>query len=392
MNINKHLFFIPPAATLAIADRVRVLKREGKEIIALQTGDPDFDTPHIIIEAGSCAMKEGMTHYADSRGLLELREAIAQKIKLENGGVYDPTTEILVTNGGAHAYYCALMAITNPGDEILIPDPDWMTHVNIVSMMRGIPKRIESSIENGFWPTIQEIERNISPRTIAIVLNSPNNPTGSVASFEYLQQVVECAKRNDLYIISDEVYEYILYDGIEHASIAQFKIQYNKLIIINSFSKSYAMTGWRIGYLAAPGEIISIALKASQNTITNVPGFVQKAALCALTEPSIKSIIKKMMAQYAVRRDHAMEILRQGEPYIHAFTPKGAFYLFIDVGNLRMPSVEVAERLLNESLIAMAPGSAYGNCGEGYLRMTLAASDVSIKKGVSGLLNWAKQF
>jgi len=389
--MNKNLSLLPASATITLADRIRTLKCAGKEIVALQTGDPDFPTPAPIVEAAYKAIRDGLTHYSDSSGLPVLRQAIAEKILSENGGLYDPGTEILVTNGGVHAYYCALAAIVNPGDEVLVPDPSWMTHVNTVAMLGGVPKRVASNIEQEFWPAIDEIEKTISPKTVALVLNSPNNPTGAVASFSYLQQIVDLAQRHGLYIISDEVYEYILFDEAKHISLAKFKKQYKKIIIVNSFSKSYAMTGWRIGYLAAPEKVISIALKASQNTITNVASFIQMAALSALTDAGVKKIVEKMMEGYAVRRNSALDLLKRSESQIYAFKPKGAFYLFINVENMRKSSAEIAECLLNEAQIAMVPGSVYGHYGEGFLRMTLAASETSIEKGLNGLIKWGRK-
>jgi len=388
-KLNTQLSQIQESATVALADRVRKLIAGGQQVVALQTGDPDFSTPEPIIEAGYWAIQEGLTHYANSRGLPELREAIAQKIKTDNTGEYNPDTEILVTNGGVHAYYCAVNTIANPGDEIIIPDPAWMTHVNTVAMLGCIPVTVPSYAENDFLPTLAEIEKRITPRTKAMVINSPNNPTGAVASYDYLEQIVACAKRHDIYVISDEVYEYIVYDGLKHVSMAGFRPRYEKLIIINSFSKSYAMTGWRIGYIAAPGVVISLALKASQNTITNVAAFIQKAALCALTNSDVKAAVRVMYARYGQRRDNALRMLGEEGSHIGAFAPKGAFYVFIDIRDMGFPSLTIAERLLAEAKISMVPGSVYGSCGEGYLRMTLAASDKAIEQGISGLIKWA---
>lgn len=388
LALNSQLARIKESATVALADRVRKLIADSQQVVALQTGDPDFSTPEPIIEAGYRAIKEGLTHYADSRGLPELREAIAQKIKIDNDGVYSPTTEILITNGGVHAYYCAIKAIANPGDEIIIPDPSWMTYVNTVFMLGCVPVMVPSNAKNNFWPSLTDIERCITPRTKAIVINSPNNPTGAVASHDYLAKVVELAKDRDVYVISDEVYEYIIYDGLKLVSIASFRKKYDKLVIINSFSKSYAMTGWRIGYMAAPGDVISLALKASQNTITNVAAFIQKAALCALTDPQVKPIVREMYALYEKRRNNALKILKAENARIDAFIPKGAFYLFIDIHNLGLDSLTIAECLLSEAKVSMVPGSVYGKCGEGYLRMTLAASDGAIKQGINGLIDW----
>ena len=392
MELNQRLQQIQESATVAIADRVRKLKAEGKHVIALQTGDPDFSTPEPIVETAYQALQDGLTHYAHSRGLPQLREAISHKLAQENRAHYDPRSEILVTNGGVHAYFCALQAILNSGDEVLIPDPAWMTHANVVAVLGGQAKRVPSRAEHSFWPQMADWEQSVSPKTVALVINSPNNPTGSAASADYLSAVVQFAICHDLHVISDEVYEAILFDGRKHVSVASLLGARECALLVNSCSKTYAMTGWRIGYLAAPATVISQALKASQNTITNVAAFVQRAAVCALTDPEVAGKVKRMTARYQQRRDIAMNILRcRPDVGIGAIEPQGAFYLFLDVRALNLPSAVVAQRLLDEALISIVPGSAYGKCGEGFLRMTTAASEKDITAGLNGLLDWAVQ-
>jgi len=388
VRVNQRLQSLPQSATVALADKVRRLSAEGKNVIALQTGDPDFKTPSPIVEAACRAMQEGWTHYVASRGLPELREAIAQKLGTYNQVEYDPASEILVTHGAVHAYYCALQGILNPGDEILIPDPNWMTHVNIASMLGAAVKRVRSRAEDGFWPRISDWESAASPKTVALLLNSPNNPTGSVASEEYLAALVQFALRHNLYIISDEVYEAILFDRRRHVSVASLPDARDRTLLVNSFSKTYAMTGWRIGYLAAPARVIDQALKAGQNSITNVAPFVQKAALCALTDKDASEASREMGRRYELRRDLALRLLDSAPGGTSAICPQGAFYLFLDMRSLGQPSVTLANRLLDEALVSMVPGVAYGRCGEGFLRMTIAVSEHEIETGLKRLIDW----
>lgn len=391
MNLNQRLTSLPQSATVALADKVRRLTAAGTRIVALQTGDPDFPTPAPIIEAAHQAMLAGATHYSDSRGLPPLREAIAEKLRRVNGAEYNPATEVLVTHGGVHAYQCALMAVVNAGDEVLVPDPIWMTHVNTASMVGAQVRRVPSRREEGFWPRMEEWERAVSPRTVALVINSPCNPTGSVAGREYLCDLLRFAAAHDLYVISDEVYESIVFDGREHVSVASLPEARERTLLVNSFSKTYAMTGWRIGYLAAPKRVIDQALKAGQNSITNVAPFIQKAALCALTDPDVAAAGREMARRYEQRRDRALAVLAGGDGHIGVVPPRGAIYLFLDTCALGIDSVTLATRLLEEAQVSMVPGAVYGDCGEGFLRMTIAASEEQVEEGLSRLLAWAER-
>lgn len=376
------------AATVALADRVRKLQSSGRRIYALQTGDPDFATPIPIVEAAYQAMRQGHTHYCDSRGLPELRQAIAGKHMRADAVEYDPAKEILVTCGGVHAYYCALLAILNPGDEVMVPDPSWMTHVNLVGLTGGRPVRVPALPEGGFLPTMSSWEKMISPRTVALVLNSPSNPTGSVASPEYLGELCDLAARRNLYVISDEVYESILYEGLHHTCAASIPGAKDRCLVINSFSKTYAMTGWRIGYLAAPERVVNQALKASQHSITNVAPFIQRAAIAALGD-SAAAAVSEMTAAYSRRRHNVIRMWRECPGPIRLCEPQGAFYFFIDMRGLHLSSNEIAESLLQETGVAVVPGSVYGKNGEGFLRMTIAAADETIAAGFQSLLHWA---
>lgn len=392
MQLNHNISAIAQSATVELADRVRTLKAAGKDIIGLQTGDPDFDTPSPIREAAEDALKSGKTHYGPSRGIPKLRHAIAKERRDQWGVEYDPRTELLVTCGGVHAYFCALMAILNPGDEVLVADPAWMTHVNAVSALGGRAVRVPSTAVDRFWPPLDAWEAACTERTIAIVLNSPNNPTGSVAEQDYLKQILELATRFGLYIISDEVYEHIVFKGAHHTCMASLEGAFERVLTVNSFSKSYAMTGWRIGYLAARAEIIDSALKVGQNTITNVPVFVQEAAHCALTDTATARFREKMIAEYSQRMELALKTLDEHKHSgLAATSPDGAIYLFLDARSTGIPSIDLATRLLDEAEVAVVSGNVYGPGGEGFLRLTIAASENEITMGLSRIFDWIER-
>lgn len=390
--MNNQLQQITQSFTIQLADRVRQHQRDGVPIIGLQTGDPDFNTPQAIIDAAYQAMNDGFTHYSNSRGLPALREAIANRTSNHSHMSYDPDTEILVTHGAIHAYYIGLQAIINPQDEVLVPDPSWQTHANMVKIVRGVPVRVMGLPENNFLPTLEAWQASITPKTKALVINTPCNPTGSVASRDYLQALVNLAITHDLFIISDEVYDNLLY-GVEHVSTASIEGAKERTLLLNSMSKTYAMTGWRIGYLCAPVAIINNALKASQHSITNVAEFTQRAAIVALTDADVQIQIAAMRDAYAERRGRVLALYDRygGHTPIEVIEPQGAFYFFLDARQIGLSSNVMAERLLTEAQVALVPGSAYGEAGEGFLRMTTAASLEDIEKGFSIVLDWARK-
>lgn len=388
--MNNQITQLSESFTIKLADRVRQLKADGVPVIGLQTGDPDFNTPQPIIEAASQAMNAGFTHYSNSRGLPNLRDAIANRMLDHSKVDYKSESEILVTHGAIHAYYAGLQAILNPGDEVIVPNPSWQTHANMIRILHCNPIRVTGLPENKFLPTIDAWKNAISDKTKAIVINTPCNPTGSVAGRDYLQDLVNIAIEHDLYIISDEVYDNLLY-GVEHVSVASLLGAKDRTLLVNSMSKTYAMTGWRVGYLCASEQIINNALKASQHSITNVADFIQRAAIVALTNSDVQAEITQMREAYAKRRQHVLAIYDSFEESpIEIIEPEGAFYFFLDVRKLNMPSNDIAERILNEAQVAIVPGSAYGNAGEGFLRMTTAASLDDIERGFIKLMEWAK--
>ena len=389
-SLNQQFEQIRQSATVAMADRILALKAAGEPIIGLQVGDPDFGTPPAVLDVAFKAMQGGFTHYGPSRGYSDLRQAIASKLQRDECVPYDPGSEILVTHGGIHAYYTAMQAVLNPGEDVLIPDPSWATHSNMAVMLRGNVVRVPAPAENGFIPYLGSWEKALTPRTRAIVLNYPSNPTGAYPSREYLQALQGFAEAHDLWIISDEVYG-SLYYGERPTSAAAVEGARERTLLVNSLSKTYAMTGWRVGFLAAPAQVIENALKAGQNSITCVAPFVQKAAAFALTDPAIQQATTHMRAAYARRRELVLRIAREmGSTKVLVTPPQGAFYFFLDFRPLKMSSVEICERILEEAKVGLVPGSAFGHQGEGFVRMTIAASDEDVEAGFRKIVEWAE--
>ncbi len=391
MDLNHQFELIRQSPTVAMGDRIMTLQATGRRVIGLQMGDPDFPTPPLILDVAFKAMQSGLTHYAPSRGQLELRRAASTKLQRDNHVSYDPEAELLVTHGGIHAYYLAMQSILNPGDDVLVPDPTWATHANMIVMLRGNVIRVPALAENGFIPTFDAWKKALTPRTRVIVLNYPSNPTGAYPTREYLQKLQDFAASHHLWIVSDEVYENLYY-GERPTSAAAFEGTKERTILVHSLSKSYAMTGWRVGYLAAPAQVIENALKAGQNSITCVAPFIQKAAAFALTDPQIQQATADMRIAYAKRRQVVLDVAREwGELPVQVTPAMGAFYFFLDFRALKMPSVEICERLLEEAGVGLVPGSAFGAQGEGFVRMTIAASDADVDAGFRKILEWAER-
>jgi aspartate/methionine/tyrosine aminotransferase len=391
MILNQQFEQIRQSSTVAMADRVMALKAAGRKIIPLQVGDPDFATPPAVLDVAFKAMHEGLTKYAPSRGYSDLRVAAASRLTRANNVSYDPETELLVTHGGIHAYYLAMQSILNPGDEVLVPDPTWATHVNMVSMLRGKVIRVPAPAEHGFIPSIEAYAKVLTPRTRIIVINYPSNPTGAYPSREYLAELQDFAAAHNLWVVSDEVYENLYY-AEKPTCAAVSPGAKERTILVNSLSKTYAMTGWRVGYLAAPAQVIENALKAGQNSITCVAPFVQKAAAFALTDPGVQSEAAGMRAGYGRRRDLVLQIVHtRGDMPFHVSPPMGAFYFFLDFRALKMTSLEICERILEEAGVGLVPGSAFGAQGEGFVRMTIAASDEDVEEGFRAIINWVEK-
>lgn len=391
MNLNAQFELFRQSPTVAMGDRISALKASGRKIVGLQQGDPDFTTPQAVIDVAVKALQSGLTHYGPSRGAPDLLSAIAHKLTRDEGVAYDPASEIIVTHGGIHAYFSAMQSVLNPGDEVLIPDPTWATHVNLAMMLRAEVVRVPAPAEDGFIPSFDAWARAVTPKTRAIVLNYPSNPTGIVPTREYLQKLQDFAKAHDLWVLTDEVYGSLYFEE-KPTSLAAFEGAKERTLIVQSLSKTYAMTGWRVGFLAAPAPVIENAIKAGQNSITCVAPFIQKAAAFALTDPGVQQATAQMRAAYARRRALVMKLSAELESErVRVTPPQGAFYGFLDLRAMHMNDVEMCERILEEKSVGLVPGSAFGDQGAGFIRMSFAASDEDVETGFRRIVEWAEE-
>jgi len=379
--VNNRLEQLTESVTLRIADRVRALGLEGKCVIRLQTGDPDFPTHPLIIESAYRAMRTGETHYCNTRGLPELRDAIAAQIELRYGLNFDPGNEVLVTHGGIHAVMAAVFALVDAGDEVLIEDPCWMPYVGCTVMAGGTPVRFAADVNDGFRFSITNLQQKLTQRSRLLILNSPCNPTGRMLDRKTLQEIAALVLAYDLWIISDEVYEALSY-GHPHVPTAALETLRSRTITIGSLSKTYAMTGWRVGYAVGPAKAISEMLKVSQYSITNVAPYVQRAAVTAITSPDVAQYVKDMQAIYAIRRSQVIETMKSLSN-LKAQAPDGAFYFMIDISQSGMNSEAFASRLLEEYAVAVVPGQGFGPAADSFVRVTFAAPIQEVIEGLS---------
>ncbi len=350
-------------------------------VIRLEVGEPDFPTPPHIVEAAHVAMLEGHTGYQPSAGIMPLREALATKVRERNGYTVAPQ-QTIVTQGGVEAIYASLLTLTQPGDEVLLPDPAWPNFLLMARMLNLTAVTYPLDAEAGFLPTLETLEPLVNDRTSVIVVNSPSNPLGSVIDRTRMTELVEFAERHGLWMVSDECYDEIDFDG---AFVSPASLSPERVVSVYSFSKTYAMTGWRIGYAVAPPEVAPSLAKAQEPLISCVNAPTQYAALAAVTGPQY--IVSEMRQAYRERRGVALGVLKG--TCLRAFAPQGAFYLWVDVSSTGVPSRELAMRLLEERNVAVAPGSAFGERGEGFLRVSLASSAESISEGLHRLLDLA---
>jgi aspartate aminotransferase len=370
-----------------MSQRSAELKAEGKDIINLSVGQPDFSTPDHIKQAGIQAINDNYTSYTPVPGYKDLREAIANKLKNENNLDYS-FDQIVVSAGAKHSLANALLSIVNKGDEVIVPAPYWVSYVEQVKLAEGENVIVPTSIDNNFKITPQQLKEAISAKTKALMLCSPSNPTGSIYTKEELKEIAEivAASKNDIYIISDEIYEYINFEG-KHESIAQFDIVKDKTIIINGVSKGYAMTGWRIGYMAAPKEVAAACAKLQGQVTSGACSIAQRASLTAIT--SDNSFTREMNEAFKRRRDLVLEGLDQIKG-LKKYTPKGAFYLFPNVtyyfgksnGSVTIENdQDLCFYLLDEAYVALVPGTAFGSPEN--IRISYAASDEELKEAIS---------
>jgi aspartate aminotransferase len=384
MQIAERVKQIEPSATLSISARARAMKQEGIDVISFSAGEPDFDTPVSIKEEAKKAIDQGFTKYTPTSGIPELKEAICEKLARENGLEYR-REEIIVSCGAKHSLYNAIMALCNPGDEVLLPRPYWVTYLEQIKLAGGIPVILECHPETLVF-SLEELKRKLTPRTRLLILNNPSNPSGVVLEKDFLGQMAEVLRHREIAVISDEIYEHLVYERELPRSIATFPGMKEKTIIINGVSKTFSMTGWRIGYAAGPQEAIKSMEKLQDHSTSNPTSISQKAAVAALRSDPL--LVKEMVEKFDRRRRLMMQHLQE-IPAVTFPIPQGAFYLFANftsylerefqgepIGN----SLQLAEILLEKAHIACVPGIAFGM--EGYLRFSYATSEESIEKGM----------
>ncbi len=368
---------LSPSLTLAIDSRAKAMKAAGTDVCGFGAGEPDFDTPEHIKAAAIEALNAGFTKYTPSSGIPELREAIAQKLATENGVTYAPS-QIIVSCGAKQSCINAILATIGEGDEVIIPAPYWLSYPEMVRLAGGQPVFVQTTADNGWKMTAEDFENAMTPRTKMVILNSPGNPTGAVYTREEISAIAAVAMEEDILILSDEIYEKLVYDGAKHVSVASLGKEVADLTItINGFSKSYAMTGWRLGYLAAP-EVIATAIDSIQSHMTSNPtSFAQKGAVAALKGD--QQVIADMREEFDIRRQYMIERL-SAIPRVSIVPPKGAFYILADISELGLTSTNFADKLLSKSNVAVVPGVAFGE--DKTVRMSYATSLDVIKRGL----------
>jgi len=356
------------------------------DVISLGIGEPDFTTPPHIAQAGIAALKHGETHYTSNSGILELRVALADHLEKLYGLRYDPETELLITVGVSEALYLAFAATVEQGDEVVVPEPCFVSYNPEVVLAGGTPLNVQTSVENDFQLLASQVEEAVTDRTKSLLLGYPNNPTGAVMSRELLLDVAQVAEKHDLLVISDEIYDRLVY-GVEHTCFASLPGMRQRTILLGGFSKAYAMTGWRIGYAAAPAEILAAMRKVHQYTIMSAPTTAQFAALEALK--SGEEAVQEMRARYDRRRRLIVDGLNSIG--LTCFEPKGAFYAFPSIEITGMSDEEFSERLIMEEKVACVPGSAFGQSGAGHVRCSYATAYEQIEQALERLARFAQR-
>jgi len=353
----------------------------GIKVIPFQIGEPDFYTPVSIIEATKEALDKKMTRYSSNRGSLNLKKAISSLLSSKNL-FYNPDDEILMTVGGAEAIYCAITAFIHDGDEVIVPSPSYMNYKNDVAMSGGTVVDLPLREEDDFQINIKALEEKITDHTKMIVINNPSNPTGVVFREDVLRAVSEVAIKHDLIVFTDEIYDEITYDGVKCVSIASFEGMRERCIVMNGFSKAFAMTGWRIGYLAAPADAITAMLKVHQYTVTCIPTFTQEGLAKAMLSDSCMAEKNEMVKAFSRRRKLILECLKD-IPEVSYAIPQGAFYIFINIGRSGLSGNEFASRLLNEKHVAVVPGNGFSDNANNFIRISFATSEENIKEGMT---------
>ena len=388
MYVSEKAKNIKASTTLAIDSKFKAMKAEGLDVVGFGAGEPDFDTPEYIKKAAIEAINAGKTKYTPAAGTMELRKAVAEKFSRENGLSYEPT-QIVISNGAKHSLVNAFMAILNPGDEVIIPAPFWVSYPEMVKLADGVPVIVESTEEADFKVTVEALEKALTAKTRALVLNSPSNPTGMVYTENELKAIADFAVKNDIYVISDEIYEHLIYEG-KHVSIASFGEDIkNRTIIINGVSKTYAMTGWRIGFAAAAPEIAKIMANVQSHASSNPNSIAQAATVAALSGGMEE--IETMKKAFVERRNYMVDRINSIDG-VSCKKPNGAFYVLMNISKIKGKTIagkvihtsdDFAELFLQEAKVAVVPCSGFGD--DDFVRWSYAVSMETIKEGLDRL-------
>jgi aspartate aminotransferase len=377
MEISARAAQLSPSLTLSIDSKAKAMKAEGIDVCGFGAGEPDFDTPEHIKQAAIAALEAGFTKYTPSAGLPELRQAIADKLEADNQLSYR-ASQVVVSSGAKHSCYNAILATCQPGDEVLIPSPYWVSYPDMVRLAGAEPVIVQTTERNGWKMRASDFENAMTPRTKMVILNTPGNPSGSVYTREELEGIVEVAAEEDIYILSDEIYEKLVYDDHKHVSVASLsKEAYDLTITVNGFSKAYAMTGWRLGYLAGPEAVAKAVDNIQSHSTSNPCSFAQKGAVAALKGD--QQALADMRDEFAMRRDYMFDRITK-IPNITAVKPQGAFYILVNISQLGLSSQNFADRLLSKANVAVVPGAAFGD--DRTVRLSYATSIDIIKKGM----------
>lgn len=370
------------SAIRQVLDKAAALRAQGREVIALSAGEPNFNTPEPIKNATIKAIQENFTHYGSNRGLLRLREIMAQRIQEKDGVKYDPATEIIFTTGGAEALNNVIMATINPQDEVIVFSPAFVTYKNLIHLCGAECVELPLLPENDFQPDLDDLKKVITTHTKMLIMNNPNNPTGAVYSYETLKGICELAVKNNFLVLSDEMYRSLVYEG-EFTSVASFPGMKERAIIVNGFSKTYAMTGWRLGYIQADVKLTPAIMKVHQYSSTCSPTFIQVGMAEAVKQEETQAEVQAMVEEFARRREILISCL-DFIPQIHYIRPKGAFYVMIDISKTGMNGEAFAKRLLEEKNVAVVPAVSMGKgkVYDDFIRVSFAASEEAIREGI----------
>ncbi|NQT45981.1 MAG: pyridoxal phosphate-dependent aminotransferase [Candidatus Omnitrophica bacterium] len=386
MKISAKIKAIKASITLQITANAKRMKAEGKDVVSFGAGEPDYDTPQHIKDAAIKAIAEGFTKYTPAAGMPALKGAICNKLRHDNGLSYE-ADQVVVSCGAKHSLYNVIQAICETGDEVILPAPYWVSYPEMIGIAGARSVIIETTKEDGFKIDLKSLKKVAGKKTRAIILNSPSNPTGAVYEIDRLKEIGGFCADKGITIISDEIYEKILYDGRTHVSVASLGEDiFANTIVVNGVSKAYSMTGWRIGYAAGPKEVMKAISSLQSHSTSNPTSISQRAALAALGGP--QDDVDKMVSEFAARRDLIVGKV-DGIEKLSSFVPEGAFYLFCDISGTGLKSLDFSKRLLDEALVAVVPGIAFG--ADDYVRLSFATSRENITKGLDRIAGWVKK-